>query len=135
MAKDPRKRFSSCTELSEAMAAALYGSVEPVRTSLPPPSMQPPVRRRAQNIVTAAALLTILGLVTFGRHSTEREVDPDGASLRDVAAGFASAIEPKRVAPVVVKKPDVVKPRKEDGGVVADAGVLLDTVDAGTDAH
>jgi serine/threonine-protein kinase len=136
MAKDPRKRFSSCTELSEAMASALYGTVEPMRTSLPPPSIQPPVRKRAQNIVTAAALLTIVGLVMFGRHSTEREVDPDGASLRDVAAGFASAIEPKRIAPVV-KKPDVLKPRSKDDGGAADAGVTAaePLLDAGTDAR
>ena len=47
-----------------AMASALYGSVEPMRTSLPPPSIQPP-KRRAQNLVTAAALLFCVAIGTF----------------------------------------------------------------------
>jgi eukaryotic-like serine/threonine-protein kinase len=142
MAKDPRKRFASCTELSDAMTAALYGSVEPIRMSLPPPSIQPPARRRAQNILTAAALLTIVGLVTFGRHATsERDVDPDGASLRGAAEGFASAIEPKRAAPIVAKKPDV-KPRAKGeaggsaaGGDASTAAADVPTTDAGADAR
>ena len=93
MAKDPKKRFSSATELARALYNALDDSaLEQVPVSLreyspqsirdvsalstrdlaPPSSSMippPPGRFRMNNIIIAAALLLIGGLLLFGRHA------------------------------------------------------------------
>ncbi len=107
MSKDPKKRFSSCTELARALYNALYEQIEviePVPMSsreymTPPPSSSivppPPQRFRVQNIVVAAALLLIIGLLLFGRHSSSDGDDaskPAGStSPSDVPAEHAHA--------------------------------------------
>ncbi|MGH7283576.1 MAG: hypothetical protein ACRELY_18780, partial [Polyangiaceae bacterium] len=95
LSKDPKKRFSSCTELARALYNALYEQIEviePIPMSsrdylTPPPSSSivppPPQRFRVQNIVVAAALLLIIGLLLFGRHPSSENDDaskPSGSS-------------------------------------------------------
>jgi len=91
MAKDPKKRFSSCTELARAIYNALYDMSEPTPMSLrslemaPPPSSSmippPPQPRFGMNkIVVAAALLLIVGLFLFGRHPNTESVTDDPAT-------------------------------------------------------
>jgi serine/threonine-protein kinase len=102
LAKDPKERFASCTELGEAVGRALDPPLLPEvlevertplssrmviiteRTSLTPPpgtGSETPLRpsimirqrtHRAQNIVAAIALLVIVVLVLLGRRSNEQ---------------------------------------------------------------
>ena len=92
MAKDPRKRFASATDLARAIYNALDDSsleqgplslrdigplsqrdLSPLSTrDFPPPSSSmtpaPPGKFRVNNIIIVAALLLIGGLLLFGRH-------------------------------------------------------------------
>jgi eukaryotic-like serine/threonine-protein kinase len=97
LAKDPRKRFSSCDVLGGVLATELEG----VGTGpLPPASVSsivPRATRRWQNAAAGAAVLVIGALVLLGRQ--ERHARGEGASLRTVSNAFFSAIGAARGAP------------------------------------
>jgi len=99
MSRDAAKRFASCTELALSLEDALVARDRPTTISELPPSRStvPPSRRLMNNLVVAAALLTIVGLFLFGRHPPAGE--RDGASLKEAATNLAVAIEPKRPPP------------------------------------
>lgn len=120
LAKDPKERFASCSELGETVGRALDPPLLPdvlevertplssrmviitERTSLTPPpgtGSETPLRpsilirqrtHRAQNIVAAIALLVIIVLVLLGRRSNEQAKEE--AAAKD--AGAPSAIAP-----------------------------------------
>jgi serine/threonine protein kinase len=95
LAKDPRKRFSSCDVLGNVLSTELEG-VESGR--LGPASVSsivPRATRRWQNAAAGAAVLVIVGLVVLGRQRSPAE----GASLRSVSSAFFAAIGPPRGAP------------------------------------
>ncbi|HEX7664760.1 MAG TPA: serine/threonine-protein kinase [Polyangiaceae bacterium] len=110
LAKDPKKRFSSCTDLARALYNALYEQlevIEPMPFSTrdivtPPPSSSiippPPQRARVNQIMIACALLLIVGLVAFGRHGsnddTEESTDREMASATASEAPTSSAKPP-----------------------------------------
>jgi serine/threonine-protein kinase len=87
MARDPAARHASCRAFGEALAAAIEARTldTPLSETPPPRSLVPRATRRLQNIVAAVALLVIVGLVVFGRPSSE------GLSLRRVADDFTQA--------------------------------------------
>jgi serine/threonine protein kinase len=90
LAKDPRKRFSSCDVLGNVVATELEG----VGTGPLPPasrsSIVPRATRRWQNAAAGAAVLVICALVLLGRQ--ERHSGAEGASLRNVSSAFFAAI-------------------------------------------
>jgi serine/threonine protein kinase len=95
LARDPRKRFSSCDVLGNVLSTELDG-VESGR--LGPPSVSsivPRATRRWQNAAAGAAVLVIVALVVLGRQRSPGE----GASLRSVSSAFFAAIGPPRSAP------------------------------------
>jgi serine/threonine-protein kinase len=93
LAKDPSWRYSSCRAFGEALAGAIEArALElPVGTETPVPrSIVPRATRRLHNLIAAAALLVIIGLVLLGR--PERE----GISLRRVVDTFGAVAGPTR---------------------------------------
>lgn len=122
LAKDPKDRFASCTELGEAVGRALDPPLLPdvlevertplssrmviitERTSLTPPpgtGSETPLRpsimirqrtHRAQNIVAAIALLVIVILVLLGRRSSEEAKEAARQAAKE--AGTESAADP-----------------------------------------
>ncbi len=96
LAKDPRKRFSSCDVLGNVLATELEGvGAGP----LPPASRSsivPRATRRWQNAAAGAAVLVICTLVLLGRQ--ERHSREPGVSLRSVSSAFFAAIGAARGA-------------------------------------
>jgi serine/threonine protein kinase len=93
LAKDPAARYPSCRAFGDALAAAITvrASDTPPSSETPPPrSIIPHATRRIHNMIAAAALLVIIGLVLLGRPAGE------GLSLRRVSDDFASVITPAR---------------------------------------
>jgi serine/threonine protein kinase len=95
LAKSPGARYPSCRAFGEALASAVearaFDTARPSDTP-PPRSIIPRATRRAHNMIAAAALLVIVGLVVFGRPTGE------GISLRRVADDFASVAAPARAS-------------------------------------
>jgi eukaryotic-like serine/threonine-protein kinase len=102
LAKDPRKRFSSCDVLGSVLATELEG----VGTGPLPPasrsSIVPRATRRWQNAAAGAAALVICALVVLGRQ--ERHSQGPGASLRSVSSAFFVAIGTPRGAATSVHR-------------------------------
>ena len=127
LSKDPKKRFTSCRELGQALAGAIER-----RPSLPPMvdgpqsvtrssiSVIPRSTQRAQNIAAGASAIVILGLLLLGRRGAD---EGDGASLKQVSSSFATAIAPKPPKPVPEARALPV-PRRDAGPTKeADAAV------------
>jgi serine/threonine protein kinase len=96
LAREPRKRFSSCDVLANVLATEIEG-VDSNRLSLGSvSSIVPRATRRWQNAVAGAAVLVIVALVVLGR---QRRAVGDGVSLRSVASAFAVAIATPHGAP------------------------------------
>jgi serine/threonine protein kinase len=113
LAKDPRKRFSSCDVLGNVLATELEG----VGTGpLPPASVSsivPRATRRWQNAAAGGAVLVICALVLLGRE--ERHARGEGASLRIVSNAFFAAIGAARGGPT----PSAHHPRPAPGASTA----------------
>jgi serine/threonine-protein kinase len=130
LSKDPKKRFASCRELGDAVAAALER-----RPSLPPPALEGPVSvtrssisvvprttQRMQNIAAGAAAIVIVALLLMGGGRTGAE--GDGASLKAVGTSFAGAIAPR--ASHARPHPTAPAPRASDAPAIADGGPSTD---------
>ncbi len=124
MAKDPKKRFSSSTELARALYVALDDNAlddspsslrdpgpmslrdigplstrdfsPPSSSMIPPP---PPGFFRMNNIIIAAALLLIGGLLLFGRHPPLEATADDAAKPVPSAPASAATTDHSRTAP------------------------------------
>ncbi len=129
LAKDPKDRFASCTELGEAVGRALDPPLLPdvlevertplssrmviitERTSLTPPpgtGSETPLRpsimirqktHRAQNIVAAIALLVIIILVLLGRRSSEEAKEAARQAAKEAGTESAAPVAAPRPAP------------------------------------
>lgn len=121
LAKDPKERFASCSELGEAVGRSLDPPLLPdvlevertplssrmviitERTSLTPPpgtGSETPLRpsimirqktHRAQNIVAAIALLVIIVLVLLGRRSSEEAKEAAREAAKEAGVEAAAS--------------------------------------------
>jgi serine/threonine-protein kinase len=115
LAKEPEKRFPTCRALGEALAgvieARVFETPRPDSSTPPPRSIIPRATRRVHNLIAAAALLVIVGLIVFGQPRGE------GVSLREVADSFG-AVAAVAHAPAPTSRP----PRRVPATHDADAG-------------
>jgi eukaryotic-like serine/threonine-protein kinase len=98
LAKDPRKRFSSCDVLGNVLATELEGFESGRLAPASRSSIVPRATRRWQNAAAGGAVLVICTLILLGR---QRRAPGEGASLRSVSSAFFVAIGPPRGAPSV----------------------------------
>jgi serine/threonine protein kinase len=88
LAKDPRKRFSSCDVFGSVLATELEGFESGRMSASSASSIVPRSTRRWQNAAAGLAVLVILSLVVLGqRHPTG-----EGASLTSVASAFSATL-------------------------------------------
>jgi eukaryotic-like serine/threonine-protein kinase len=90
LAKDPRKRFSSCDVLGNVVATELEGVGTGPLPLASRSSIVPRATRRWQNAAAGAAVIVICALALLGRQ--ERHSAGEGASLRSVSTAFFAAI-------------------------------------------
>ncbi|MEO8874749.1 MAG: serine/threonine-protein kinase, partial [Polyangiaceae bacterium] len=154
MAKDPKKRFSSSTELARALYNALYDlqdsgplsmrdlapaslrtmDLSPQSSSMIPPP--PQGRFRMNNIVVAAALLLIIGLLLFGRHPNI-DSSADDAATKGTASAPISPPSADR-AHAQTRRPDhhsrLATPTSTSKNALppSDDDIPADDLDAGT---
>ena len=91
LAKDPRKRFSSCDVFGSVLATELEGFESGRMSTSSVSSIVPRATRRWQNAAAGLAVLVILSLVILGR---QRRSGGEGASLTSVASAFSAAVSP-----------------------------------------
>jgi eukaryotic-like serine/threonine-protein kinase len=91
LAKDPRKRFSSCDVFGSVLATELEGFESGRMSTSSVSSIVPRATRRWQNAAAGLAVLVILSLVVLGR---QRRSGAEGASLTSVASAFSATMSP-----------------------------------------
>jgi serine/threonine protein kinase len=93
LARDPRKRFSSCEVFGSVLATELEGFESGRMSTSSVSSIVPRATRRWQNAVAGLAVLVIVSLVVLGR---QRRTSGEGASLASVASAFAATLVSSR---------------------------------------
>jgi len=121
LAKDPSWRFPSCRAFGEALALAIEARILelPAIAETPVPrSIVPRSTRRVHNLIAAAALLVIVGLVLLGRPARE------GISLRRVVDNFGAIAGPSRAT--ANEGTQHHRPRDRAGGAAGTGAPMLD---------
>jgi serine/threonine-protein kinase len=91
LARDPRKRFSSCDVFGSVLATELEGFESGRMSTSSVSSIVPRATRRWQNAAAGLAVLVILSLVILGR---QRRSGGEGASLTSAASAFSATVSP-----------------------------------------
>jgi len=96
LARDPRKRFSSCDVFGNVLATELEGFESGRMSASSASSIVPRATRRWQNTAAGLAVLVILSLIVLGR---QRPTSGEGASLTSVASAFSATLASPRASP------------------------------------
>jgi serine/threonine protein kinase len=120
LARDPRKRFSSCEVFGSVLATELEGFESGRMSASSASSIVPRATRRWQNAVAGLAVLVIAALVMLGRQPRPAG---DGASLTSVASAFASTLAPARSTPAAPSAARAHAPRAMPSGAASAATV------------
>ena len=148
LSKDPGRRYATCRDFGNALASAIESASGVATLSEAPPasrtsifmrareSIVPRATRRVHNYVAATALLVILALLVFGRRAPSTSTldgSPEGASMRQVASAFGSAVSaPRAVATTAAPKSKGGDAKSATRPAVEPKPALAASVDAGT---
>jgi serine/threonine-protein kinase len=119
LARDPRKRFSSCEVFGSVLATELEGFEVGRMSASSVSSIVPRSTRRWQNAAAGLAVVVILSLVVLGRQPRS---GGEGASLTAVASAFSATLASSpRGAPSVSAAPRPHAPRATAAASAASA--------------
>ncbi|HEX3770009.1 MAG TPA: protein kinase [Polyangiaceae bacterium] len=120
LARDPRKRFSSCEVFGSVLATELEGFESGRMSASSVSSIVPRATRRWQNAVAGLAVLVIAALIMLGRQPRS---SGDGASLTSAASAFSATLAPPRPAPATSSTAHGHAPRATPSGAGSAAAV------------